>query len=132
DASEDASVVTIQEFVLKRKTSGWTILNNERRSGSPKKDAITLAVSKAKHEWIFTTDADCTLPENLLNNLNSFIQTTSTKMIVGPVLALPENRFFISHYQFLESLTLGGVTMGASGMRNPLMCNGANLAYEKA
>jgi biofilm PGA synthesis N-glycosyltransferase PgaC len=132
DASEDASVVAIQEFVLKRKPFRWTIIDNERKSASPKKDAITLAVSKAKHNWIFTTDADCILPENLFNNLNSFIQHTPSKMIVGPVLALPENRFFISHYQFLESLTLTGVTMGAFGMGKPLMCNGAHLAYEKA
>ncbi len=131
DASEDASVVAIQEFVLKRKPIGWTILENERKSGSPKKDAITLAVSKATHDWIFTTDADCKLPENLLNNLDVFIQNTHSKLIAGPVLAIPENRFFINHYQFLESMTLAGVTMGTFGMGKPLMCNGAHLAYEK-
>jgi cellulose synthase/poly-beta-1,6-N-acetylglucosamine synthase-like glycosyltransferase len=37
DASEDASVVEIQQFMLKRKPFGWTIFDNERRSGSPKK-----------------------------------------------------------------------------------------------
>lgn len=132
DDSEDASVVRIQQFILKRKPSGWTILDNERISGSPKKDAITLAVSKANHDWIFTTDADCTLPENLLMNLDAFIQKSSSKLIAGPVLAIPENRYFISHYQFLESLTLAGVTMGAFGMGKPLMCNGAHLAYEKS
>ncbi len=132
DASEDASVVVIQQFMFKVKPFGWAIIDNERRSGSPKKDAITLAVSKAKHDWIFTTDADCILPENLFNNINSFIQNTPSKMIAGPVIALPENRLFISHYQFLESITLAGVTMGAFGIGKPLMCNGAHLAYEKA
>lgn len=132
DASEDASVVTIQQFVLKRKPSGWKIIDNERKTGSPKKDAIKLAVSKATHNWIFTTDADCILPENLLKNLNVFIQNTPSKMIAGPVLAIPENRFFISHYQFLESLTLAGVTMGGFGLKTPIMGNGAHLAYEKS
>tara|TARA_R110002072_G_scaffold151503_4_gene300890 strand:- start:2283 stop:3410 length:1128 start_codon:yes stop_codon:yes gene_type:complete len=132
DASEDASVVTIQQFVLKRKPFAWSIIDNERKTGSPKKDAITLAVSKAKHDWIFTTDADCVLPGNLLKNLNSFIQNTNSKFISGPVLAVPENRFFISHYQFLESLTLAGVTMGAFGLKTPIMCNGAHLAYKKS
>lgn len=132
DASEDASVAVIQQFILKRKPKGWTIVDNERKSRSPKKDAITLAVSKATHAWIFTTDADCILPENLLKNLDAFIQNTSSKLIAGAVLALPENRFFISHYQFLENLTLAGVTMGAFGLRKPIMCNGANLAYKKS
>lgn len=131
DASEDASVVVVQEFVLKRKPAGWSILDNERKSGSPKKDAITLAVSKAKHDWIFTTDADCTLPEDLLKKLDAFIQNTPSKLIAGPVLAFPDNRFFVSHYQFLESLTLAGVTMGAFGFGKPVMCNGAHLAYKK-
>tara|TARA_R110000850_G_scaffold190308_4_gene316235 strand:+ start:10277 stop:11404 length:1128 start_codon:yes stop_codon:yes gene_type:complete len=132
DASEDASVTAIQKFILNRKPKEWTLINNERKSGSPKKDAITLAVSKATHDWIFTTDADCILPEGLLKNLDAFIQNTPSKLIAGPVLALPENRFFISHYQFLESMTLAGVTMGAFGMGKPLMSNGAHLAYKKS
>lgn len=132
DASEDTSVAAIQEYILKNKPVNWRVLKNERKSGSPKKDAITLAVSKATHDWIFTTDADCTLPENLLKNLDAFIQNNSSKLIAGPVLATPENRFFISQYQFLESLTLAGVTMGAFGMGRPVMCNGAHLAYEKS
>lgn len=132
DASEDASVTTIQNFILKRKPKGWTIVDNERKSGSPKKDAITLAISKTTHDWIFTTDADCTLPENLFKNLDAFIQNTPSKLIAGPVLAIPVNRFFIDHYQFLESMTLAGVTIGAFGIGRPLMCNGAHLAYEKS
>lgn len=132
DASEDASVAVIQKFILNRKPTEWSILANKRKSGSPKKDAITLAISKATHNWIFTTDADCTLPENLLKNLDAFIQSTPSKLIAGPVLALPENRFFISHYQLLESMTLAGVTMGGFGIKTPIMCNGAHLAYEKS
>ncbi len=132
DASEDASVTVIQKFILKRKPKDWSLIDNERKSSSPKKDAITLAISRAKHDWICTTDADCTLSENLLKNLDTFIQNNPSKLIAGPVLALPDNRFFISHYQLLESLTLAGVTMGAFGMGKPLMCNGAHLAYKKA
>nr|MBA3986744.1 glycosyltransferase [Flavobacteriales bacterium] len=131
DASEDKSVAIIQEFLLKNKLSNWTLIENERKTGSPKKDAISLAISQAKNDWIFTTDADCILPENLLKNLNAFIQKKPSKMIAGPVLAVSEERNFIVHYQFLESLTLAGVTMGAFGMDKPILCNGAHLAYSK-
>lgn len=131
DASEDASAAIIQGFILKNKPVNWKILKNKQKSNSPKKDAITLAVSKSKHDWILTTDADCVLPENLFKNLDMYIQKTPSKLIAGPVLALPKNRFFISHYQFMESMTLAGVTMGAFGLRKPIMCNGANVAYEK-
>lgn len=132
DASKDASVAVIQEYMLKNKIYNWNVLNNERKSHSPKKDAITVAISKSKNNWIFTTDADCILPENLLKDIDLYIQHTPSKLITGPVLVIPENRFFISHYQFLESLTLAGITMGSFGINLPIMCNGAHLAYEKS
>ncbi len=131
DASEDAFVVIIQEFILKKKLPNWRLLENERKSVSPKKDAITLAISEAKYDWIFTTDADCILPKNLLIHLDAFIQNTPSKLIAGPVLAIPVNQNFLGHYQFLESLTLAAVTMGAFGLDKPILCNGAHLAYSK-
>ena len=37
------------------------VISNERKTNSPKKDAITTAINHAKNEWIITTDADCIL-----------------------------------------------------------------------
>ena len=35
------------------------VIKNERKSNSPKKDAIETAIELAKNDWIITTDADC-------------------------------------------------------------------------
>lgn len=131
DASEDDSVEKITDFISINTCLNWRILENERLSGSPKKDAITLAIAQSQGDWIFTTDADCVLPKLILKNLDTCIQTTASKMIAGPVLAVSSKANFISNYQQMESLTLAGVTMGAFGVNQPFMCNGANLAYEK-
>jgi poly-beta-1,6-N-acetyl-D-glucosamine synthase len=131
DASEDDSVKKITDFISKNKCSNWRVLENKRISGSPKKDAITLAITLSKSDWIFTTDADCILPKLILKNLDACIQATAAKMIAGPLLAVSSKTNFVNSYQQMESLTLAGVTMGAFGINQPIMCNGANLAYEK-
>jgi cellulose synthase/poly-beta-1,6-N-acetylglucosamine synthase-like glycosyltransferase len=131
DASEDDSVNQIADFILNNKCSNWRVFENKRLSGSPKKDAITLAITLSKNDWIFTTDADCALPKLILKNLDDCIQTTAAKMIAGPVLSISSKTNFVNSYQKMESLILAGVTMGAFGINQPIMCNGANLAYEK-
>lgn len=135
DASEDTSA----EIILKaQETSEFSIrlLQNRRISNSPKKDAITVAIKNAKHEWIVTTDADCVLPENWLKSLDAFFQIGENEqentpvMVCGPVL-YKSNNSFLENFQFLDGLSLQAVTIGSFGLQMPILCNGANLAYQK-
>ncbi|WP_338732705.1 glycosyltransferase family 2 protein [Mangrovimonas cancribranchiae] len=129
DASKDNSVKLIQDY-LKNSDVDFTILNNKRTSNSPKKDAITTAISVAKYSWIITTDADCILPNSWLNCFNSFIAKKEPKVIVAPVTLHKTNTFF-KCYQLLDVLSLQGTTIGGFGLKQPFMANGANLAYQK-
>ena len=52
-------------------------------------------------------------------------------MICGPVV-YKRNKSLLGHFQFLDGLSLQGVAMGSFGWKQPLMCNGANLAYKKS
>jgi len=131
DTSEDASEELIQTFFKIHPLIDFQILENKRTSVSPKKDAITTAISTAKHEWILTTDADCIMPSFWLQTLAIFIQKNNPKMVVGPVLLTSNKVHLLSAYQVLESISLAGVTIGSFGMNHPIMCNGANLAYQK-
>ncbi|MBD0830880.1 glycosyltransferase family 2 protein [Aestuariibaculum sediminum] len=129
DESEDNSIEIIENF---RKNTALNIklFKSERQSGSPKKDAITLAMSHAAYEWIITTDADCILPEHWLNTFDAFILKTNSECVVGPVNYIAQNNF-LNTFQRLDFLSLQGVTIGAFGIKSPLLCNGANLAYKK-
>lgn len=51
----------------------FQIISNDRISNSPKKDAITTAINKAKYNWVVTTDADCEVQKTWLDICNSFI-----------------------------------------------------------
>jgi cellulose synthase/poly-beta-1,6-N-acetylglucosamine synthase-like glycosyltransferase len=129
DASEDHSVKLIDTF-LSNSIRSIKIISNERQTESPKKDAITLAINKAKNDWIITTDADCILPKYWLNSFDEYIQNSNTVCIAAPVIYGNENTF-LNRFQILDILSLQGATIGGFGINKPFMCNGANFAYEK-
>lgn len=129
DNSEDNSEALIYEAIENSKVS-IVLLQNNRISASPKKDAITEAIRKSNFEWIVTTDADCSLPVKWLSIFNSFIMENNVVMVCGPVKYKSDDSF-IQMFQQLDGLSLQTVTMGSFGLKNPILSNGANLAYSK-
>ncbi|WP_425076741.1 glycosyltransferase family 2 protein [Psychroserpens sp. S379A] len=130
DHSEDESIQRIRSK-LNKTNIDFTILNNEAVSDAPKKTAITKAISKAKYNWIATTDADCKLPKYWLDAFDCFIQKNDTKFIVAPV-TYHNVTSFLKRFQLLDFLSLQGVGIGSFGLKKPMLCNGANIAYSKA
>ncbi len=138
DSSEDCSVEQIENHILNRNNSlgnsdkaiPLILIKNIRRSASPKKDAITTAIDVAKNNWIITTDADCILAPKWLIAFDNYIQNNQPKMLVGPVQYYNKTGL-VNQYQHLDNISLQTVTIGGFGINNPLLCNGANLAYQK-
>lgn len=130
DDSEDEFRIQNLEFVMKSFEGRIQIIRNNRKTNSPKKDAINTAIAMAKNDWIITTDADCMVPSNWLKIINSYILTAQKRMVASGV-GLIEEKGFLHHFQHLDFLSLQGVTIGSFGIGKPFMCNGANFAYEK-
>ncbi|WP_340200575.1 glycosyltransferase family 2 protein [Ascidiimonas sp. W6] len=130
DASKDGSANLIHSLLDKYPQLDYKILNNHRKTSSPKKDAITTAITTAKYEWIVTTDADCRVPSRWLESYNKSIQKNDPVFIAGPVTYCIRNRF-LEQFELLDFLSLMGSTMGGFGIGYPFLCNGANLAYKK-
>jgi cellulose synthase/poly-beta-1,6-N-acetylglucosamine synthase-like glycosyltransferase len=134
DASQDSSVALIESTMLTEPSNSNIVANihiipNNRQTKSPKKDAITSAIKKAKHEWIITTDADCILPKYWLDSFNEYIQKNNVVSIAAPVTYI-EEQSFLEQFQILDILSLQGATIGGFGINKPFMCNGANFAYK--
>ena len=108
----------------------FQIISNNRVSNSPKKDAITTAVNKAKYHWMVTIDADCEVPKTWLEASNSFINSYDVAMIVAPVTFKSSDSFF-NQFQTLDILSLQAATIGGFGLGLPFLCNGANFMYRK-
>lgn len=135
DDSEDDSVGVIEKVLDISQLNGntrtnVTIIQNKRKTNSPKKDAITTGIDNAKYNWIITTDADCILPKFWLDSFDEFIQKTNTKCIVAPVTYHISNTI-LNRFQLLDILSLQGATIGGFGIKKPFLCNGANFAYQK-
>jgi cellulose synthase/poly-beta-1,6-N-acetylglucosamine synthase-like glycosyltransferase len=133
DASEDTSEELWQKFRKEHPQLNLRLLNNIRTSGSPKKDAISLAISASDYDFIVTTDADCVVPQEWLKNFNSAIEGTAAKAIAGPVALKTEGSkmSFLRGFQEMEILSLQAATIGGFGVDLPFMCNGANFCYSK-
>jgi glycosyltransferase involved in cell wall biosynthesis len=108
-----------------------SVINNNRVSNSPKKDAILTAIHKVTTEWIITTDADCIVHNNWLLTLDNYICTHHASMIAGAV-TYDCNGTFLHQFQQLDMTSLQGATIGSFGIDQGFMCNGANLAYTKS
>ena len=130
DFSKDNSVRIYNNWRLAHQSVDTTLLENMILSNSPKKDALTRAIPIAKHEWIVTTDADCTVDKDWLLTLDNYIQSKNPEMVIGAVKYKTKNNWF-HHFQQLDLMSLQGTTMGSFGIGKPFMCNGANFAYTK-
>lgn len=108
-----------------------SVINNIRKSNSPKKDAITTAIKHIKNNWIISTDADCVVPENWLLSLDNYIQNQKPEMIAGAVKYSGDHSF-LHYFQQLDLASLQGATIGSFGLSKGFMCNGANLTYTKS
>lgn len=95
-----------------------------------KKQALRLGISKSDFDFIITTDADCEHQKQWLSEIASFQETKNCDMIIAPV-QISKSKSLFGKFQEIEFLSLQATTIGTSGIRNPIMCNGANLVFRK-
>ncbi len=95
-----------------------------------KKNAISMAVSLASGDIILASDADCSFTPNWARIMVSYFANDHVKLVSGPVTFNRHDGVFQS-FQALEFLSLIVSGAGAIGIKNPIFCNGANMAYRK-
>jgi biofilm PGA synthesis N-glycosyltransferase PgaC len=101
-----------------------------RNNGKGKKKAIRTGVEASEGSLIITTDADSRMGKNWLKTIVSFYTSYNPEMIICPVM-LDGSKGFLGRFEELEFLSLQGITTGTSMNKDPVMCNGANLAFKK-
>jgi len=133
DNSTDKTADKVNEFIRfnQKHTVKLIQIDEDSQRSAFKKKAINLAIEIASGELIITTDADCRMDENWLSSIVGFYESEKPKMIVGPVSFHNEESWF-EKMQTVEFLSLIGITAGAISIGRPIMCNGANLIYEKS
>jgi cellulose synthase/poly-beta-1,6-N-acetylglucosamine synthase-like glycosyltransferase len=98
---------------------------------SYKKKAIETGIDAATGSLVVTTDADCRPKDDWLYQIASFKNLKQSVFVAAPVV-IHCGPSVLEVFQALDFMVLQGIT-GASVHKNVLnMCNGANLAYERA
>lgn len=124
DNSSDSTFKVASGF---NKIRNLKVLKN---AGIGKKTGIKTGIKASTGTLIITTDADCRMGNNWLRTIVSFQCENDPEMIICPV-KLDSDRGFFQSFQELEFLSLQGITAGTASSGNPVMCNGANLAFLK-
>ena len=129
---DDASSDTTPEIVLEhsRKFPNIKLVgtHNSKLTYSYKKRAVCEGIMASSGEIIITTDADCRVPSNWLENKAAYF-LPGTDLVAGDVFH--NSKGLIGALEILE---MSGVQAMAAGLMNngfPVTCNGANLAYRR-
>ena len=127
DSSKDNTLLIVENFIKVNNDINLKILSAEKEG---KKFAISQALHLANNDLVIVTDADCVLKTTWIESIVNFYKEKKCKMILAPVLLSPAETFF-EKIQVLEHLSLIGSTAGSANIGFPVMCNGANMAYER-
>ncbi|MCD4682283.1 MAG: glycosyltransferase [Bacteroidales bacterium] len=132
DNSTDKTATIVESFISQHPENQIKLINitKEKPNQAYKKKAINLAIDDSGGDLIITTDADCRMGKKWLGSFVSLYEPERPRMIVGPVCFHNETSIF-EKIQTLEFLSLIAITGGAIRIGRPIMCNGANLVYEK-
>ncbi len=125
DNSEDSTQKIIEEYLSENNNIKFLQLE----SVTGKKNALSKGILNANGNLIITTDADCRFNSAWVSTIVEFYEMQKPKMIIGPVFMKSKSLF--GDFQSLEFMSLITSGAGAVGLRSPIMCNGANLAFEK-
>jgi len=131
DHSQDHTLALTQEAASGIDLPLITAVSSQGESGQTgKPNAIALGIEKSQGEIILCTDADCIVPtEWILSTVRCFGPTVA--FVAGPVTEQPTGSF-LSSLQTVEFLGLITTGAGLINSGNPIICNGANIAFRKS
>jgi biofilm PGA synthesis N-glycosyltransferase PgaC len=127
DHSTDNTVDEVKRFISNFPGLSIRLID---ANGEGKKSAIAQGINASSGELILVTDADCIMSQGWIKSFAGAYEKSGARCISGPVKMVGEGVFGSS--QVLEFMSLIGVGAGSISARMPVMCNGANLCYERA
>ena len=125
DASEDNTLKIMKNFKNNYLNTKIINIREKNKDLKGKKYAITRAVRKAKGEYIFFTDADCTVGRKWIKTGLKYF-TPETGLIMGHIKY--RDGLFIN----LESIIGSIFTFSWAFINNSPYCSGGNIAVKKS
>ncbi len=132
DRSEDSTFMFAELFKEKIPNLKVIRITSENKETAPKKYAIETAIREAAGDIILTTDADCRPGKEWVSEIVSYFDE-DTAMVAGlsPLIDSKNKDSLLNSFQFVESISLGGLSAASISLGFPLTCTARNLAYKK-
>lgn len=130
DHSTDQSYSVVEAFIQNNSKLPFVLLK-QTPDLQGKKAALTFAIQQSKASVCITLDADCSVQSNWLNIMVAYYLNTGCKLLAGPVVFFEEKSFF-NILLLIEQASLLATTGAFIAAKSPLMCNGANLLFERS
>jgi len=124
DNSSDATQVIAKGY------KGKFNLKVLKSSGCGKKAALKGGVESASFRLVAATDADCRMSPAWLTTIAGFFREHKPEMIICPVILEVSGRP-TGTFQQIEWAALQGITAGTAAAGNPVLCNGAGMAFTR-
>ncbi len=128
DNSTDTTFQIAEKFSIQ--ISNLKILSAKGKKIEGKKGALQLGFETAKNEIIVTTDADCTVPTDWLNELNKKF-LAGNDLVIGAV-RYKKTKKIISQYSAFESLRNRMLIFAFANLGLPYSASGGNFAFRKS
>lgn len=129
DASVDRTAEYIRSFTEKHDNWSLISLTDKSLELRGKKKALKEAIRQARGDYIFTTDADCIVPENWIRRMVCYFRD-DTSMVLGHS-PLMERTGFLNRILCFDNL-FSVITAAAPAKLGFAMTSvGRNLAYRK-
>lgn len=96
-----------------------------------KKQALATGIAHSSGELIITTDADCTAGRLWLQHIAAIYEKDKPVMVVSPV-DFSCSSSLVQLFQSLDFMSMQGITVSTLQLKLGNMCNGANLAFQRA
>ena len=128
DNSEDTTLEIVGDFKHENPDLNIIIIQS---TGKGKKEALKEGFKSVSNHIIITTDGDCVVSNDWILDYVTFFEKTDVQLVFGPVFYFKSKRFIEKLFS-LEFATLVASGAGSSGVKMPLMGNGANMAIRKS
>lgn len=132
DFSTDGTLGILREYQAKgiKVFSLKDYLGYQWENTPNKKKAISLGIKNASGDLVVTTDGDTLSNTAWLRTLVSYYVSNDYKLVTAPVILKPA-RWPFEIFQQLDVFSLAGITGATLRNHQAVMCNGANMIYEK-
>jgi cellulose synthase/poly-beta-1,6-N-acetylglucosamine synthase-like glycosyltransferase len=131
DRSEDRTWAILQEFEGKFTNIVPVKIKDRSITMTPKKHALSTAISASSGTVILSTDADCRLPITWVSSMVASLQHTRKGITAGYSCISKDASGFNNRYQRLDFLVLMSANAGATGWGFAWSGSGQNLAYTR-